>query len=102
MALSEAGDSRTGVCENLPRLAEPRRYSSQGIAACDGAIALYCPAQKPPGQRRNLLHHVKELGNAGLIQIVREGKFATLSCNAMLWRLFGSVSKILVRQRRAK
>jgi DNA-binding transcriptional ArsR family regulator len=63
-------------------LAEPRRVEMlRKIGTCDGSTpcsALQCDSGITAA---TFSHHMKELENAGLIEVSREGKFAYLKLN---------------------
>lgn len=63
-------------------LAEPRRVEIlKQVGACETPTGCSDLQQIQKVTPATLSHHIKELENAGLVNIARQGKFMTLSLN---------------------
>jgi ArsR family transcriptional regulator, arsenate/arsenite/antimonite-responsive transcriptional repressor len=67
-------------------LADPRRYEILSrVAQCEELACSRIRCELPI-TAATLSHHIKELVNAGLIEVRREGQFAHMKLQRKVWR----------------
>jgi ArsR family transcriptional regulator len=73
----------------LKAISDPRRMEIlERLSACTNCVACSDMRECLPISAATLSHHLKELEGAGLISIVRAGKYANLTLRRDVWDSF--------------
>jgi ArsR family transcriptional regulator len=108
MAVSQTDDWQTVSSRESRALAEPRRLRiPQEVGTGEAATSFGTLRKAHRISAATFSRHTKELETAGLVEIVREGKFASLMLQryvlgAYLDRLCRSWTNLLISRRSAK
>jgi len=79
-------------------VADPKRYEMlQKIAESKEAPTCSCVCDWVGLAPATVSHHLKELENAGLINVARDGKFAYLTLRRDVWKAYLTRLSILVK-----
>lgn len=70
-------------------LADPNRFAMlRHVASQKDAPTCSCLIEKMGLAAATISHHLKELSNAGLVDVVKEGKFAHISLRRDVWQAY--------------
>jgi ArsR family transcriptional regulator len=76
-------------------LADPRRYDILKRIASEDELACHDVLCKLPITAATLSHHLKELNNAGLIDVRKDSKFIHMKLRRKIWREYVKQLKAL-------